>query len=116
MTVVPAELLNGVSQQWDGKHADLKGAFLPIMLDATGFRKGDNLWVALAGAGFGVLGLFLIGIPLRRQLQPERHPLFTQLAKYGGFEEVRLAIDSQGRSAGGGEKFRAMQNTTNWRS
>src|SRR6266404_1227465 len=53
LTAVPAELFNGVAHQWDAKHPDLKGAFLPIMLDATGFRKGDNLWVALAGAGFG---------------------------------------------------------------
>ncbi len=91
LTAVPAELFNGVVHQWDAKHSDLKGAFLPFMLDATGFRKGDNLWVAIAGAGFSVLGLFLIGIPLRR-----------------------MRIDSEVRSEGGGEKFGAMQITTNW--
>src|SRR5258706_12869943 len=111
LTAVPAELFNGVAHQWDAKHPDLKGAFLPIMLDATGFRKGDNLWVALAGAGFGVLGLFLIGIPLRRQLQPERHPLFTQLAKYGGGLGVGIAHCCEGRGGCGGEEIGSEQIT-----
>ncbi len=114
LAAVPAELDNGVVHQWDEKHPDLKGAFLPFMLDATGFRKGDNLLVAAAGAGFGVLGLILVGIPLRRQLQPEGHPLLAQLAKYGGLQDVRMRIDSEVRSEGGGEKFGAMQITTNW--
>ena len=114
LTTVPAEVLHGAVRRWDEKHPDLKGAYLPFMLDATGFRKGDNLWVAAAGAGFGVLGLILIGIPLRRRLQPESHPLLTQLAKYGGLQDVRMRIDSEVRSEGGGEKFGAMQITTNW--
>ncbi len=114
LTAVPAEVLHGAVRQWDEEHPDLKGAFLPFMLDATGFRKGDNLFLAIAGAGFGVLGLVLIGIPLRRQLQPERHPLLTQLPKYGGLQDVRMRIDSEVRSEGGGEKFGAMQITTNW--
>ena len=114
LTAVPAELLSGVVHQWDAKHPDLKGAYFPFMLDATGFRKGDSLWVAVGGAGFGILGLFLVGIPIRRQLQPERHPLLTHLAKYGGLRDVRMRIDSEFRSEGGGEKFGAMQITTNW--
>jgi hypothetical protein len=114
LTAVPAEILNGEVHQWDEKHPDMKGAYLPFMLDATGFRKGDNLVVALAGAGFGLLGLFLIGLPLRRQLQPEAHPLLKQLAKYGGLQDVRMRIDTEIRGENGGEKFRSMQITTNW--
>ncbi len=104
LTAVPAEVLHGAVRQWDEEHPDLKGAFLPFMLDATGFRKGDNLFLAIAGACFGVLGLVLIGIPLRRQLQPERHPLLTQLPKYGGLQDVRMRIDSEVRSEGGGRE------------
>jgi len=114
LAAVPPEIFNGVVQRWNEKHPDLKDAYLPFMLDATGFRKGDNLWVAAAGTGFGVLGLVLIGIPLRRQMRPESHPLLTQLAKYGGLQDVRMRIDSEVRSEGGGEKFGAMQITTNW--
>ena len=114
LTAVPAQVYNGVVHEWEVKHSDLKGAFLPFMLDATGFRKGDNLLVAIAGAGFGFLGLFLVGIPLRRLLQPENHPLFKQLMKYGGLQDVRMRIDSEIRSEGGGEKFKSMQITTSW--
>ncbi len=115
LMAVPAEVSNRVVHLWEEKRPDLKGAFLPFMLDATGFRtKRDNLLVAAAGASFGVLGLALIGIAIRRKLQPERHPLLTQLAKYGGLQDVRMRIDSEIRSEGGGEKFGAMQITTNW--
>jgi hypothetical protein len=114
LTAIPAEVANGAVRRWNEKHPDLKGAYLPFMLDATGFRKGDNLVVAAVGAGLGVLGLVLIGIPVRRKMQPESHPLLMQLAKYGGLQDVRMRIDSEMRSAGGGEKFGAMQVTTNW--
>jgi hypothetical protein len=114
LTAVPAQVFNGVVQEWDTKHPDMQGAFLPYMLDATGFRKGDNLWLAGAAAGFGILGLVLIGIPMKRQLQPEGHPLLKQLANYGGLQDVRMCIDSEVRGEGGGEKFGAMQITTNW--
>jgi hypothetical protein len=115
LTAVPPEVFNGVVHLWEEKRPDLKGAFLPFMLDATSFRtKGDNLLVAAAGAGLGVLGLVLIGISLRRKLKPESHPLLTQLAKYGGLQDVRMRIDSEIRGEGGGDKFGTMQITTNW--
>ena len=114
LTTVPAEVLHGAVRRWDEKHPDLKGAYLPFMLDATGFRKGDNLFLAIAGAGLGALAVFLMGIPLLRQFQPEGHPLLAQLAKYGGLQDVRMRIDSEIRSEGGGEKFGAMQITSNW--
>jgi hypothetical protein len=114
LTAIPPEVANGAVRRWNEKHPDLKGAYLPFMLDATGFRKGDNLVVAAVGAGLGVLGLVLIGIPVRRKMQPESHPLLMQLAKYGGLQDVRMRMDSEMRSEGGGEKFGAMQVTTNW--
>jgi hypothetical protein len=115
LMAVPAAVSNGVIHKWEEKRPELKGRFLPFMLDATGYRtKGDNLLAAAAGAGFGVLGLLLMGIAIRRKLQPEGHPLLTQLAKYGGLQDVRMRIDSEIRGEGGGEKFGAMQITTNW--
>jgi hypothetical protein len=114
LTAIPPEVFNGVVHEWDQKHPDMKGAYLPFMLDATGFRKGDNLWAAAGAAGFGLLGLVLVGIPIRRKLQPENHPLLKQLAKHGMLQDIQMRIDSEMRSEGGGEKFGAMQFTTNW--
>jgi len=114
LAAIPAEVNNGVVRPFQEKYPEQKAAFLPFMLEATRFRKGDNLVLAAVGAGFGVLGLVLSGVPVRRQLRPESHPLFSQLAKYGGLQDVRMRIDSEMRSEGGGEKFGAMQITTNW--
>jgi hypothetical protein len=114
LTTIPAELLNGVVHQWDKENPDLQGAYLPFMLDATGFRTGEDYVVASVAAGCGVLGIFLVWLSLRRRFQPESHPLYKHLAKYGGLQDVRMRIDSEMRSEGGGEKFSAMQITTNW--
>ena len=114
LTAIPPQVFNGVVHDWDTAHPDQKGAFLPFMLDATGFRKGDNLWAAAGAAMLGFIGLVLLGIPLRRQLQPDNHPLLRQLAKYGSLQDVRMRIDTEMRGENGGEKFGAMQITTNW--
>jgi len=114
LTAIPPQLFNGVVHEWDTQHPDQKGAFLPFLLDATGFRKGDNLWAAGGAAALGILGLVMVGIPLRRQLQPDSHPLLLQLAKYGSLQDVRMRIDTEMRGENGGEKFKLMQITTNW--
>ena len=114
LEAIPSELRTGVVQHWDTKHPDLKGAFLPVMLDATGFRKGDNLLVAAAAVFLAGVGLLLAGISLRRQLQPDSHPLFAKLSQHGNLQDVRARIDAEIRSEGGGEKFGAIQITTNW--
>ena len=115
LTAIPAEVSNGVVTKWNAKHPDKKGVFLPFMLDATGFRSNtDNLLAAAGGLLFVFFGVVLVGIPLRRKLQPEKHPLLLQLAKYGHLQDVRLRIDSEIRSEGGGEKFGSMQITSNW--
>src|SRR5260370_24194321 len=47
-------------------------------------------------------------------MRVEGNPLLTQLAKSGGLQDVRMRIDSEVSSEGGGEKFGAMRITTNW--
>ena len=114
LTAIPPQVFNGVIHEWEMKHPGQKGTFLPFMLDATGSRKGDNLWAAAGAAVLGILGLVMVAIPLRRQLQPDHHPLLIQLAKFGGLQDVRMRIDTEMRGENGGEKFGAMQITTNW--
>jgi hypothetical protein len=114
LEAVPAEVQNGVFSQAQKAPAAMKAAVLPFMLDATGFRTGENWLVAAGGILIGGIGLFLAYLGVRRTMQPDRHPLLTQLAKYGSLQDVRMRIDSEMRSEGGGEKFGAMQITTNW--
>jgi len=112
---IPPQLFSGVVAPWNTKYPDKKGMFLPFMLDTTGFRSDSDNLLAAAGAGvIGLIGLGLVGIPLRRMLMPDKHPLLVQLAKYGSLQDVRIRLDSELRAEGGGEKFGAMQITTNW--
>lgn len=115
LTAVPEQLQNGLFHRWDEKHPDRKGAFLPLMLDATGnFRGQDNILLAFAGFFFGGGGLLLAGISLWRRMNPEKHPLLKKLAQYGPVQDVQMRIDSTVRAEGGGEKFGSLQITSNW--
>jgi hypothetical protein len=111
---VPAEVQNGIARGEAKNSSAMKGTLLPFMLDATGFRTGENLLVAGVGFLIGGIGLFLAGLAVRRTMQPDIHPLLTKLARYGSLQDVRMRIDSELRSEGGGEKFGAMQITSNW--
>lgn len=115
LVAIPGELQNSVVHAWDTKHPSMKGAFLPVMLDATtDFRKGDNLIVAIVTIALAGVGLLLAGISFRRRLQPEKHPLLARLAQYGSLHDVRARLDAEIRGEGGGERFGAIQITTNW--
>jgi hypothetical protein len=111
---VPAEVQSGV---FTGTQKDLpamKAAVLPFMLDATGFRTGENWLVAVVAVLIGGIGLFLAGLAVRRTMQPDSHPLLVKLSRYGSLQDVRMRIDSEMRSEGGGEQFGAMRITSNW--
>jgi hypothetical protein len=114
LVAMPPEVRSGAVQPMEEKYPDLKGAFLPFMLDATGFRNWDDSGVAIFGFLITSAGLFLVGLPLFRMARPEKHPLFAKLEKYGQLHDVRSRIDSEMRGEGGGEKFGGLRITTNW--
>jgi hypothetical protein len=111
---LPPQLQTQLVRAWDEKHPEAKGAILPYLLDATGIWDRDTVMVAIAGGIFVALGLLLIGISLRRQAQPDKHPLLAKLQQYGLVHDVRMQIDSEMRAEGGGERFGPLHFTTNW--
>lgn len=111
---IPAEVQSGVVRDTEAKYPQMKGVFLPYMLDATGFRDRDSIFAAIAVAVFGGLGLLLMGISIFRQSNPDKHPLLAKLQRYGQVQDIRMQIDSELRSEGGGERFGALRFTTNW--
>jgi hypothetical protein len=113
LVAMPPEVRSGAVQPMEEKYPDLKGAFLPFMLDATGFRNSDSAVAAIFGFLIASMGLFLVGLPLFRMARPEKHTLFAKLEKYGQLQDVRARIDSEMRGDGGGEKFGGLQITTN---
>lgn len=111
---VPAEVQNSAFSREQKDQTAMKEAVLPFMLDATGFRTGENLLVAGVGILVGGIGLFLAFLAVRRTLQPDSHPLLSKLGQYGNLRDVEMRIDSEMGSEGGGEQFGSMRITSNW--
>ncbi len=111
---LPWDAKSHIEQEWYAKHPRSQGEVLPYVLDATGIWNSDRVIGAVTAAAFAGLTLYFMGLPLRRQLQPQNHPLLTTLAQYGPSQDVRMGIDSDLRSEGGGEKFGWLHITSNW--
>lgn len=111
---IPAEIQNGVIKATEAKFPEMKGAFLPYMLDEAGFWDQDAIICAIAAVVLICIGLILVGISVSRQARPEQHPLLAKLQQYGLVHDVRQQIDSEVRAEGGGERFGQLHMTTNW--
>ncbi len=114
LKALPPEVQSGAIPQIEKEYPNLKGAFLPVMLDATGFRNSDRILKAIFGFVLTSTAIFLMGLSLTRMAAPDKHPLFAKLERYGQLQDVRARIDSEIRGDGGGEQFVGLQITTNW--
>lgn len=111
---LPYELREGFISRTEAKYPDLLGAFLPFMLDATGFRDSNGILGALGGAAMLLLGLYVVWLYLQRTTNPEKHPLMRALAQYGQPNDVAMQIDSELRSEPKGEIAGDLRLTANW--
>jgi hypothetical protein len=69
-----------------------RDAFLPIMLDATGFRGRGYIGLAI-GVPLLLLSIWNVRKALARKARPDKHPLLVTLAKYGSPQTVASQID-----------------------
>ena len=76
------------------KNPETKGAFLPVMLDATDFRQPGYIGFAIGGI---LLVLACWGLYQTRiwRANAERHPFMKQLARYGAPSELATKIDAE---------------------
>jgi hypothetical protein len=115
LVALPPEIQTGAVRAIEKEDPNLKGAFLPYMLDAeTPFRDSDSYIAAVFFALLVGSGIYLAGLSIARMLRPEAHPLLSQLQKYGHPRDVRARIDSELRGEGGGENLKSVHITTNW--
>lgn len=114
LAAVPPEVESGVIRAAEAKYPQLKGAFLPYMLDEYGFWDQDAVIAAVAAVVFLGIGIILVGMSVFRQSRPDKHPLLAKLQQYGLVHDVRMQIDSEMRSEGGGERFGQLHMTSNW--
>lgn len=111
---IPPIVQNDVIKATEAKFPEMKGAFLPYMLDEAGFWDQDAIICAIVTVVLIGVGLLLVGMSAFRVTRPERHPLLAKLQQYGLVHDVRMQIDSEMRAEGGGERFGPLHMTTNW--
>lgn len=77
---------------------EIKGAFLPVMLDTQNFKNRGNLGFVFGGLGLGIVFLCLLlgGI---RQANPNRHPVMKDIQRFGAVEFMVGRINMEMASA-----------------
>ena len=113
VTSIPDDVQNKVIAPLEQKNPKIKGLFLPVMLDATSYRLNGYLGIA-AGAVFGLALLWCLWRGLNWSVNPETHPVWHKLSRYGPAQQIGMQVDSELRSEGGGETFGTAHVTTNW--
>ena len=76
------------------KNPELKGVFLPVVLDTTDFRS-RGYWGLAIGTPFLLLGLWNLYKFKKRQENPEEHPIAKSLSKFGSPQVIAGNIDSE---------------------
>jgi uncharacterized protein DUF6709 len=110
---IPSDVQSQVLSVLQQRHPESKGRFLPVMLDATGYRLNGYIGIA-AGMIFGLALVWCLGMGLRWSAKPETHPVWKKLGKYGSAQQVGSQLDAELRTEGGGEAFGSAHLTTNW--
>jgi uncharacterized protein DUF6709 len=113
LTSIPSDVRSQVLAVLEERHPELKGRFLPVMLDATSYRLNGYLGIA-AGALVGLALVWCFWKGLKWSAKPETHPVWKKLGKYGSALQVGSQLDAELRSEGGGETFGSAYLTTNW--
>jgi len=113
LTGIPSDVRSQVLSVLEGKHPELKGRFLPVMLDATSYRLNGYIGI-VASAVFGLALVWCFWKGLKWSAKPETHPIWKKLGKYGSPQQVGSQLDAELRSEGGGETFGSAHLTTNW--
>jgi hypothetical protein len=109
----PNDVQNQVISALEQRNPQLRGRFLPVMLDATNYRLNGYLGMT-AGAVFGLAMLWCLWKGFSWTTRPETHSVWKKLAKYGPAQQVGSQMDAEFRSAGGGQAFGNARLTTDW--
>ena len=113
ITGVPADVQSQVIAPLEKKNPEIKGTFLPVMLDATNYRLNGYIGMA-AGSLLGLALAWCVWMGLNWTFRPESHKVWKKLAQYGPAQHVGSQVDAEIRAEGGGEIFGNACLTTNW--
>jgi hypothetical protein len=113
LTSIPSDVQSQVLSVLQERHPELKGRFLPVMLDATSYRFNGYAGI-VAGALLGLALVWCFWKGLKWSAKPETHPVWKKLGKYGSAQQLGSQLDAELRSEGGGETFGTAHLTTSW--
>jgi hypothetical protein len=91
---MPSDVQKEVITQLEVEVPQIKGAFLPMMLDATDFRTGGFIGLAVA-AVIALLSAIGVLLAFYRFANPEAHPAMKALARYGTLATVTNEINME---------------------
>ncbi|MFZ6027498.1 MAG: DUF6709 family protein [Chloroflexota bacterium] len=89
---VPAETQTEVIDELEKEVPEIKGAFLPMMLDATDFHTAGYIGLGI-GAIIALVAFLGAALAIYRLLTPKAHPVMKALANYGTLDTVVSEIN-----------------------
>src|SRR5205823_5821132 len=97
VVTTPPDVRGQIVQQAE-RELNQPGVFLPVMLDATGFRGAGYAMLGI-GLPVGLLAVWNLTRAAGRAGDPEKHPAARRLMKYGLPGEVAEQIDAEANAA-----------------
>ncbi|HET9400583.1 MAG TPA: DUF6709 family protein [Candidatus Acidoferrales bacterium] len=113
LTSIPNDMYEGVVKSLYNAHPELNGKFLPVMLDATSFRR-DGYFGITFGILLGGLWIWMLFAGLRWRSEPATHPVYKKLARFGSPQQLEMDLDAQFRGCGGGEAIGSARLAPMW--
>jgi hypothetical protein len=108
---LPADVRSQVVAPLLKEYPNAEQAFLPLMLDATGFRNDGYIALAICIPAV-LLAAWLGRKVMLRKNAPETHPIVRMASQYGPLADISQQLDAELR--GGVEKFGKAKVTSTW--
>ncbi|MBI3651668.1 MAG: hypothetical protein HY231_11680 [Acidobacteria bacterium] len=95
------------------KEPEIRGNLLPVMLDATNYRRSGVIGLAI-GVPLFILGLWNLQKALARSRAPHQHPLMRSLARFGTPDLIAANIDADIRTNLYAADLKTVLVTSSW--
>jgi len=93
LTAIPEEVRSKIVAPSEAGEADLKGSFLPVMLDASDSFRSPGYWGLGIGLAFAVIAVAVLRGSYSSD--PARHPIIVRLEKLGPGLDLAANIDQE---------------------
>jgi hypothetical protein len=110
---IPEDINSQFISEVGRKRQEMRGVFLPVMLDATDFR-----WSGYLGLGIGVpllaFGVWSLAKAGKRMANHDAHPIIKSLARFGLPRNVVTTIDEEAKNGAQTASIDSLTLTPSW--